>query len=674
MFDKKGNNIFSWFKKTIILSKRLHLVFWMIGGLIFTSTTFSAYFMHRLGEALEVTISQNMPVLTSALYLSEQSSMLSATAPVLAVSYNNTELSETSLRLEKMLKSIRDIIKAVPDLGEADYSGKLEKNTQIMDDMIIKLRESTALRLSLAERHAHALVEIQAVQRTLIEVLNPVEYGVISLTNLFGKRTVRRINRFLKQRNEKDEFKDSEVNVKETHSFISDEIDHLTEVAVKDMGYALTLKASGNNLINLLYILSEAETMEQIASLQSQYNSALAQFIHATEVFEQSALAQRNPVLSSNIYHISNQFQLLSQGQDNLFSLRNQQLDTKKSSQKFLEQTRLIAGEMSKHSNNLASHVDQRILSIQEEMEGKRKVGIFIITLVSGGCLVLTCFIAFGTIIAIKRQEEALQLSHDQLEHRVEKRTQELQQSYQQLAHAGRLTSLGEMATGIAHEINQPLNIINLATQVLKRYFKSYESEQMLVDSVNKIEHQVTRAATIIKNMRSFARTDSTTIESISIIEPAEMAISFFNEQFRLHQINISTDFSENLPRVKVDSQKFEQVVVNLLSNARHAVEEKADGVTREYQKQVDVKIYYNAELERVIFEIADNGIGMSSVIQEHCMEPFYTTKEVGQGTGLGMSISHNIITEFNGSIELESTEGEGSVFQILLPVTEHDR
>ncbi|PCI25942.1 MAG: hypothetical protein COB67_10490 [SAR324 cluster bacterium] len=234
-----------------------------------------------------------------------------------------------------------------------------------------------------------------------------------------------------------------------------------------------------------------------------------------------------------------------------------------------------------------------------------------------------------------------------------------------QLSHAGRLTALGEMASGMAHEINQPLTIIRLIADSLKSYFNKRGASGHEADGVETIITQVHRAAKIIKNVRFFSRVNDIS-RPIHLTEPINLALSFFREQFRIHQIQLTVVMDHGLPKVSVNPQKFEQVVVNFLSNAKYAVLKHSEESRIAFQKLVRVRLYFDPDRESVIFEVSDNGMGMSPEVRDRCMEPFYTTKEVGEGTGLGLSIVHGIIQEFKMQIEVESEIGGGATFRIL--------
>jgi len=262
-----------------------------------------------------------------------------------------------------------------------------------------------------------------------------------------------------------------------------------------------------------------------------------------------------------------------------------------------------------------------------------------------------------------------LKKSHDELEQRVKARTEELQEKQLQLAHAGRLASLGELAAGIAHELGQPLQIINTASEIV---VSEIEEDSLDKDEVlpiaRKISAQVNRAQVIINNMRTFARyTQTTSPLPVDIRIPLTECLSFFNEQFYQHQIELTVQMPDSLPLVKTDAQKFQQIVVNLLSNARYAVDKKTSYAKNE-AKNVTIALQWHMDNERIDLEIRDNGIGMSSQEQEHCLDPFYTTKDPGEGTGLGLSIAYGIIQECNFELKIISSPGKGTTMRISMP------
>jgi len=245
-----------------------------------------------------------------------------------------------------------------------------------------------------------------------------------------------------------------------------------------------------------------------------------------------------------------------------------------------------------------------------------------------------------------------------------------LHEKQAQLIHAGRLTAMGEMAAGIAHEINQPLCVIRGYLELLQSVLinEPVLKARQLDGAFDIGIKSVDKASKIINHMRSFVRLKNGEPKPINLRTPIEEGLSFFNEQVKLHNIHLDMKFEDGLPDVKIDPQKFEQVVVNLVSNARYAVDEKGAAKGREFKKRIELRLKHDKAASKVLFEVYDNGTGMSQDIIGKCGEPFFTTKKPGEGTGLGVSIVKEIIQDFEGTLHIESVKGEGSLFRVAFP------
>lgn len=245
-----------------------------------------------------------------------------------------------------------------------------------------------------------------------------------------------------------------------------------------------------------------------------------------------------------------------------------------------------------------------------------------------------------------------------------------LKEKQSQLAHASRLTSIGEMAAGIAHEINQPLCVIRGYLELMQSALKNNPAlkERQLENSFDICIKSVEKVSNIVKHMRSFVRSKNAEPKPLNLADPINEALAFFNEQIRLHNIQLTKTFQEGIPQVRIDSQRFEQVVVNFISNARYAVDKKGEKLGRSFQKIIEISITYDGKKEEVIFAIQDNGIGMSGDVLKHCREPFYTTKANGEGTGLGLSIVQKILDDVNGKMEINTKEGVGCTIKVIFP------
>lgn len=240
-----------------------------------------------------------------------------------------------------------------------------------------------------------------------------------------------------------------------------------------------------------------------------------------------------------------------------------------------------------------------------------------------------------------------------------------------QLAHAARLSSLGEMATAMAHEINQPLTLISMAAEGILRDIKKNRIDMnLLPQDIEDILNNVRRIDRTITHMRTYARQPGEWRE----VRPEQILDNAFiivGEQFRIHGISVSRRIEENLLPIETDPNQLEQVFINILTNARQILDEKGEEAERagqSFQKQLVCSIF--RESDHVVFEFADNGYGVPVEIRSRIFEPFFTTKEPGQGTGLGLSIVYNIVTRsLNGRIWVEDNEMGGATFKVALPI-----
>lgn len=237
------------------------------------------------------------------------------------------------------------------------------------------------------------------------------------------------------------------------------------------------------------------------------------------------------------------------------------------------------------------------------------------------------------------------------------------------LAHTGRLAALGEMATGVAHELNQPLSIIRTNIQTLEMLSKDQLSPEDISDILTSTQRQVERAAKIIAHMRSFAKEKSTKIGKIDITQSISNALSLFNEQFNLQGISTHCHFDADIPQLNLYAQQIEQIVVNLLSNAKYAVETMSEKEGKGFVMQITLNLKYDKVNKVVIFDVIDNGIGMSQSVVDRSLEPFFTTRAVGEGAGLGLSIVYNIVKMLHGQIKIVSLPNKGTTASIIFPV-----
>jgi len=240
----------------------------------------------------------------------------------------------------------------------------------------------------------------------------------------------------------------------------------------------------------------------------------------------------------------------------------------------------------------------------------------------------------------------------------------------QQLIQAGKMATLGEMATGVAHELNQPLSVIKTASSfcIKKTNQKEEIGPEILNTMLNKIDSNVDRATKIITHMRQFARKTDLKLVKSQMNDVLEKAFEIFSQQLKLRGIEVVWKLENNLPQIKADPDRLEQVFINLLINARDAIEQKWG--SREHQEDNKKIIIRTGSEENSVFaEVCDTGLGIPENISAKIFEPFFTTKEVGKGTGLGLSVVHGIVETHGGDISVETAPGEGATFYVTLPV-----
>ncbi len=240
-----------------------------------------------------------------------------------------------------------------------------------------------------------------------------------------------------------------------------------------------------------------------------------------------------------------------------------------------------------------------------------------------------------------------------------------------QLIQAGKMATLGEMSTGVAHELNQPLNAIRIGSDFLKKMVDRGESiaPEVLAKVSFEMGAQVDRAANIINHLREFGRkSDLDEMEKLNINKPIRNVFTVLGQQLKLRQIKVNLELDEDLPRILGVNNRLEQVFVNLVINARDSMEDKRASSYQQREESVLTIRSYQEE-GKVVAIVRDTGIGMPESIRDRIFEPFFTTKEVGRGTGLGLSISYGIIKDYGGTIEVESEVGSGTTFKVIFPV-----
>jgi len=238
-----------------------------------------------------------------------------------------------------------------------------------------------------------------------------------------------------------------------------------------------------------------------------------------------------------------------------------------------------------------------------------------------------------------------------------------------QLIQAGKMATLGEMATGVAHELNQPLSVIKTASSFISRKIsKNEDIDQDILNTLTReIESHVDRASKITNHMRLFGRKSTFSKEALNVNETVKRSFDIFSQQLKLREIEVKWELDDELPEIIADSVRLEQVFINLLINARDSIVTRSENNKDNKPKCITIATLLKDGV--VIVKISDTGTGIPEADINKIFEPFFTTKKVGEGTGLGLSISYGIIKESGADISVSNNPEKGVTFTISFPV-----
>jgi len=238
-----------------------------------------------------------------------------------------------------------------------------------------------------------------------------------------------------------------------------------------------------------------------------------------------------------------------------------------------------------------------------------------------------------------------------------------------QLIQASKMTTLGEMSAGIAHELNQPLNAIKMGNEFLKIMLERGKQipEEDLRQVASEVSEQVDRASQIINRLREFGRKPDPTKERVDINTPIRGVLGIVSKQLKLQNIEIKLELDESLLPIFAQRNRLEQVFFNLISNARDAIVQKESAAYAAFDRVITIRTFQ--ESDRVAVAVADTGIGIPKDSLNKIFEPFYTTKEVGKGMGLGLYITYGIVKDYQGDIDIQSKKGVGTTVKHTFPI-----
>ncbi|MEE4242983.1 MAG: ATP-binding protein [Desulfopila sp.] len=230
--------------------------------------------------------------------------------------------------------------------------------------------------------------------------------------------------------------------------------------------------------------------------------------------------------------------------------------------------------------------------------------------------------------------------------------------------YSNKLASIGRLAAGIAHEINNPLAIINEKAGLIKdlfTYTKTYQNDEKIIAPLTSIISSVERCGKITRRLLGFARhIDDSVIDTVDVVAVIEEVLSFLKKEAEYRSIAIKVEIADQIPPLQCDRGKLQQIFLNIVNNAFAAMDVGG---------KLDIKVSYDSQ-ERILVKVRDNGYGISQEDIGKIFEPFFSTKKGSGGTGLGLSVTYGLVQEIGGKIGVESVVGEGTTFTVALPLT----
>ena len=228
-------------------------------------------------------------------------------------------------------------------------------------------------------------------------------------------------------------------------------------------------------------------------------------------------------------------------------------------------------------------------------------------------------------------------------------KNKDLENSQTLMLQSAKMSAVGQLAGGVAHEINNPMGVILGFAQIMAKTIKEQDPYFLPVTSIEREAH---RCKKLVADLLTFSRTGKTTMEKTNINAVIEGALTLSETLARIKNVDIIRSLENNLPEISANSNQLQQVIINLCNNAIDAMPEGGE-----------IRISAKKSGAYVEIEVTDTGKGIPDKIKQHIFEPFFTTKEVGKGTGLGLSLVYEIVQKHNGTIEVESEPGKGTTF-----------
>ena len=424
------------------------------------------------------------------------------------------------------------------------------------------------------------------------------------------------------------------------------------------------------------YLLSE--DYRRMAEAYQKLNRSDSCIFFAKKAYEEAGLDKNPELVMKSTRLLTDQYKSLNDYKD---AYEYQQIMLKANDSLFSQQKTLQVQTLTFNQEQQKREAEAANQAYQNKVQRYTMLGVIGVFMLIAGILLYANSQRKKANNVLQQRNEQIETQHKALE----KTLTELKTTQAQLIQSEKMASLGELTAGIAHEIQNPLNFVNnfseVNTELIDEMGQEIDKGNFdevktiagdIKENQQKISQHGKRADFIVKGMLQHSRVNpgEKQLTNMNVLADEFLKLSYHGLRAKDKNFNaeLSTDFDENLPKINVVQQDIGRVLLNLFNNAFYAVNQKLKTADPDYKPEVTIST--SAENGQVIVKVKDNGIGIPDAIKEKIMQPFFTTKPTGEGTGLGLSLTYDMVVKgHGGKIEVDSKEGEYTIFTISLPV-----
>ncbi len=652
---------------------KLNSAFAFIFILVVVASGVGIYTLYNLGQVIDTTEKETFPAALAAMRLSERTALIAASAPALSAAVNTDQINTMYAEFERHMAENRSALESLYKVADPQTLRAVKESLERVSVIETSLRQRVEEKIDLNKIHRDILDNLLKLQAYLDDTLGPLIWGTTSLTKLLGKRTVRLLTKNINN---------NTYNIEH----LRDSLNQFTETSIKPLQTALDIKAESALLMSLLNMAMHAGSPDDIFPLQNKSRRSLNVFLLASNEFDKGELSKRNPILNVNLNYIEQNFIELTKNELNPFDVRRKQIEKDIVILSLINQGRKEAGILSQEIGTIVGQV-QKNLHQQTNLVSKRRItGVALLGLISFISCLLSIMVAVLTTRALRNRDTAIQ---------------------QAVVEAKRANTIkSQFLANMSHEIRTPMNSVlgflelvleddSIKEEHYKQLSIAHGSAKGLLSLINNIldMNKLESGKVQIEYVRFSLTRLIEQIFEIMLIKTSEKGI----------ELNFHID--ESLSCLFLgDSLRIKQVLVNLISNSikfthKGSVTLKITAMDSEVTPGKNLsppppppppddddddvmalkdkdEIKQNTPV-MVHFIIEDTGIGIPPDRISHIFEAFTqsdssTTRKYG-GTGLGTTISKQIVELMGGKIWVESGLGKGSRFYFTIPLIKID-